>query len=424
MSSATLSPTATPDPRRRAASRPALQERPPGAALQLLCFLLGLAMPFISFSQRGEFTRSFVNRVEMVDLVCLALVAALLLSGRLRFTWAFFVYSAALVFSLAIAAAGGSRGESVTAFAALAMAVLYFAVGRSIAERQTLVKALLAGLLASTLIEAVLVLHDYFLPKWFPTSHSDRVRGTFRSTAQLGGYGFTAAGIVLSFGWVYFRSAWVRLLALTGGVMGIFFVLASTRRSGMFALLVWLGLFLILGLKQMSRRAYWVVLLMSLVAAAIGSSLIAHTHMYDRFWNAYEQAASGKSFTHDQFYTAMDKLDMWFPLGVGVGQSPLVMVRYEAHNGHLGVLVEQGLLGFLGYYGLWLSLIRRKWGNSFGQNTAMVKLLTLTFLCGAFVFMIHARQDRDRMFMLFLGLAPWMVLTTELPTKLTRRENI
>jgi len=417
-----MSPAA---PVRAARTRPA-NDRPAGALLRTLSFLLGFTMPFISFSQSGQFTRALLSRVEAVDIVCACFVSVLLFSRRLRITWAFVVYCLALVISLVIATTTDTRGESLTAFAALLMAVLYYAVGRSIADQQVLVKALLTGLLMSTLIESVIVVHDYFLPKWFPTSHSDRVRGTFRSTAQLGGFGFTAAGILLSFGWVYFRSNWARFLVVIAGVMGSFFVLASTRRAGMFALLLWIGLFLLLGLKGVSRRAYWAVLILSVFALGgmtVWSSQVKSTHLFDRFNVAYEQVAEGRSFTHDQFYKAMDNLEKWFPFGVGVGQSHQVMVRYEAHNGHLGVLVEQGLLGFIGYYGLWLPLLRRKWGESFGKYTKTVKLVSMTFLCGAVVFMIHARQDRDRIFMLFLGMAPLIACATDEVTKRVARRR-
>jgi hypothetical protein len=427
MNATTLHPALASDPRPRPARRVRRRDRPAGKFLQTLCFLLGLSMPFISFAQRSQFTRSLFNRVEAVDLVCVFLLLALFGCGRLRLTWAFGIYTLALVISLAIATTTDTQGEAFTAFMAVMMAVLYYAVGRSIAEQKVLVKALLCGLLVSTLIESIIVCHDYFLPKWFPAKNSARVRGTFRSTAQLGGYGFTTAGILLSFGWAYFRSAWARTLVFLAGVGSCSFVLAATRRSGMFALLVWLGLFLLCGLKHISRRSYWIVVCCSIVAAIglmVASTRVKQSYLFERFNDAYEQVAGGDSFTHDQFYKAIENIGMWFPFGVGVGQSPLVMVRYEAHNGHLAVIVELGLLGFMGYYGLWLPLARRKWADSFGRHTAMVKLVALTFVCAAAVIMIHARLNRDRSFMLFLGMIPLVAFSAEeIVRKVARRRS-
>lgn len=416
MNTLAANPTIASDPRRRPAQATRRRDRPAGKLLQFLCFMLGLSMPFISFAQRGQFTRSLFNRVETVDIVCLLLLLTLFCSGRLRLTWAFGIYSFALLISLTIAITTDTQGEAFTAFAALMMAVLYYAVGRSIAEQKVLVKALLTGLLISTLIESVIVFHDYFLPKWFPTKSDNQVRGTFRSTAQLGAYGFTTAGILLSFGWAYFRSRWVQAFILLAGVCSSFYVLAASRRAGMFALILWMGLFLLCGLKNVSRRSYWIVVcctLIGVIGLSLASVRMKESHLFQRFNKAYNQVADGKSFTHEQFYKAMDKIEMWFPFGIGVGQSPQVMVRFEAHNGHLAVIVEHGLLGLIGYYGLWIPLLRRKWADSFGNHTTMVKLVSLSFVAAAVVFMIHSRLDRDRTFMLFLGMIPLITYSTD-----------
>ena len=427
MSSYPLNP-----PLNRNAASSALRQRSsvakqPGMFLRTLVFLLGFTMPFISFAQHSRITTSLLSRIEAVDIICLLILLVLLFTSRLRLTWAFLLYGVSLVFSLAMASSINGIPGTFTAFAALSMAALYFCLARSIAEEEALVKALVAGLMLSTLIEGFIVLHDFFLPKWFQTTHADRVRGTFRSTAQLGGFGFTVAGILLSFGWVYFRSAWARWLVVIASVMGIFFVLASTRRAGMFALFAWLGLYLLMGLKQISRRSYWVVVTSAVAGfllITVGSSLVSKTHVAERFELAFSQVASGNSFTHEQFYNAMDNLEMWFPLGVGVGQSPLVVVKHEAHNAHLGIVVEQGVLGFIAYYALWIPLLLRNWKDAFGRHSTMVKLVTLTFLASAVVFMIHARLDRDRVFMLFLGLAPYAAcVATDQAKRMTRRRQ-
>jgi len=384
-----------------------------GGLLGILTFLLGLTMPFINLDPRAGITTSLLSRIEAVDIICLLIVLLLVFTARIRITWVMLLYGVSLVFSFALATTNSvNLMRSFTPFAALSMAVVYYCVARSIAEHEAAVKALMAGLVVGVLLESVIVVHDYFLPKWFLTAHSDRVRGTFRSTAQLGGYGFTVAGVLFSFGWVYFRTSWARSLVLLAGVMGIFFVLASTRRAGMFALVAWLAIYLLLGLKQISRKSYWIVVgtsMTGLLALVLGSSFIGKTHLAERFNAAYDKVTSGNSFTHEQFYNAMDNLHLWFPLGVGVGQSTLVVGEHEAHNAHLGIAVEQGLLGIVAYYSLWLPfLLRRKQIAPFGQHSVLVKLVLISFLVGALVFMIHARLDRDRVFMLFLGLAPWV----------------
>ena len=68
-------------------------------------------------------------------------------------------------------------------------------------ESPELTSSILAGVAVVTLVESVVVFHDYFFSsQWFPDPMEGRARGTFKANGQLGAYGFCAAGLLLSFG--------------------------------------------------------------------------------------------------------------------------------------------------------------------------------------------------------------------------------
>ncbi|MCZ7545984.1 MAG: hypothetical protein M5R40_21770 [Anaerolineae bacterium] len=103
----------------------------------------------------------------------------------------------------------------------------------------------------------------------------------------------------------------------------------------------------------------------------------------------------------------MQHVGAWFPLGLGLGRGITVMPgeANEIHNGHLALLVEAGVFGLVTYYWLAAQPFFRKWGDSFGTDTAIVQTLVLAFLLAAAFQMIHGTLHRDRGFMLLLGLA-------------------
>jgi len=392
----------------------------PAALLRWLMFLVGAALPLISFERRRGLTASLLSRIEAVDVLCLLLVAGLLLSRRLRVAWPAKFYLAALAvsFGLGVAMSLAPRAPGlmapVTGLAALGMASLYYIVGASAGEEPRLVRPLLAGVIAGALFESIIVFHDFFFPQWFQAIHSARVRGTFRATGQLGNYGFAVAGLMFAFGWVMFARGWARWLAISVGLLGIFFSFAASRRAAMFGILVWLAAFLLLGLRHMDRRWFWRVMGVSLVALVVLVAFAAqwgHTHMGQRFLEGVSVAASGESFAHIQWNNALERLPWWFPLGTGIGLGHIAVLEGEVHNGHLALAIELGLLGLAAFYSLYLRPFFRNWEGSLGRHSALVRTTVFSFLLGAALMMVHARLHRNREFMLFLGLASSSALT-------------
>lgn len=393
--------------------------------LRMLMFGMGLMLPLISLSRERGLSMALTDRVAYVDILCALTVCVLLLTGRFRIHATQVVYFLALLLSLAIGIAFVPGLGSVTAWAALVMAALYLVVGESIAGSPALVRALLAGMIAGVLGEAVIVMHDFFLPKWFLDRHPDRVRGTFRASGQLAQYGFTVAGILLSFGWTFYRRNKTRVLVVLTGFLAAFFVLAAARRSGMFALLAWVGLFLLLGLRATSRRAYMAVLFISLVGLAallLRTNEEGESYIVERFVSGVELVSSGDSFIHQQFHLVMSNIPVWLPLGTGAGGGHLALERdgvipfAEIHNGHLALVVELGLLGLVAFYILCARALLRRWQPPLaGPSPARaVRVVFVSFMLAAAVFMIHNRLHRDRGFALLLGLAPSVSITAGL----------
>jgi hypothetical protein len=387
-----------------------------------LVFLLGLLLPAVALSPWGSDPHSLLGRATLVDLtVLLALAGFARARGVLRVPAAAWVYFVALLVAFTI---GLSRSVDnldvqtcVVAMLSLVMAWTYFVAGASIATSPKLAKAFVVGLIGALLWQGIVVLHDYSLPAsaWFPDNESRRVRGTFRSNGQLGAFGFSAAGILLCLGWPLFESGKRRMIVVAAAALPLFFVLAASRRSGLAALLIWLALYLVLGFRHALRKTY-PILLAVVIAATVwivrDADELSATYTGVRVQHAIDQVASGNSAFQLQFQSALDSIGMWFPFGVGPGHGYQVVkldeysaLRTEVHDGHLALIVELGVFGWLAFYAMMARPVFRQWGPAMGPAAPMVRTLVITFVLAGAAFMIHNRLHRDRGFLLFLGLA-------------------
>jgi len=415
-------------PRARAADR---TESAP-LLLRMLTFGIGLTLPIISLNRGQSITHDLLSRVETVDILCLMTLLVLTCTRRLRLSLPILLYMIVLFISLPIAL--GNRADlssAVTAFAALMMAALYYVLGASVAPTPALVRALMIGAACGALGEGFIVLHDFLLPgsRWFEAKMENTVRGTFRSTAQLGNYGFATAGLLLSFGWAYFRRNSSRALIFGAGLMCAIAVLASSRRTGMFALAIWMGLYVLVGLRPKTKKGYFAVVIAIALTVAMLATFAGQSvweHFFGRVQRAAEAVQSGDSFTHMQFQRAMDNFALWFPLGTGAGQDMQAVVpeypmdaerTHEIHNGHLALLVELGVAGAIVFNWLVFGALFRRWGQAFGPMTSPVKLATITFMLAAAIFMVHARPQRDRSSMIFLGMVPLIGIASLQPRR-------
>ncbi|MEX0939590.1 MAG: hypothetical protein WDZ59_17125 [Pirellulales bacterium] len=417
MSTASLPYTAPSASTRTAVSAASFAER---AAV----FLVGLLLPAIAISPWG-FAMGGLSRATMVDVMVLLTLVVLLASRRLRVDGYAILYAASLVFALVLGFGFGTSGTDVrwTAiqFIALSMALCYWVLGASIARSPALIKALMAGVVAGFLWEGVIVLHDMIMPAaWFPEADSRRTQGTFRNGGQLANYGFSAAGLVLCYGWPLWKKRSTRLMMIASALFPLLFVIAGSRRSAMAALLFWLMLYLAIGFRSTLKKAYPIILIATVgIAAWLISNwdTFSQTYFGSRAMDAYEQVESGESTFQLQFAAAMDTFWEWFPLGAGLGRGnymtgghAMVMQSWEIHNGHLNIAVESGLFGLVAFYALVIKALLHRWHNDFGKSTRAVRILTFTFLLAGMVFMIHNRLHRDRGFMLFMGLTSAIAL--------------
>lgn len=398
-----------------------LYQRAPAATLapsvlkQALLFGVGVILPLISFrTGLARAMASFSERVTPVDMLVIATILILFVADGIRLHLSVVLYAGALIVAMTISMLWASPARfpnALTASIALLVVLCYWVLGYNVSRSATLTRALLAGVVVGVLWEAVIVVHDYFAAsQWFIDPMSGRVRGTFRASGQLGAYGFSSAGLLLALGWPMFQKRWVRGLIVGAGVLAMFFVIAASRRTGILALCAWVVLILLLGLRRFRSPRYWAVLAAALVFVAVIVYSVASpeaTFLGSRLSSAVAVIGTGESYPEMQLQSAMQHVGAWFPLGLGLGRGITVMPgeANEIHNGHLALLVEAGVFGLVTYYWLAAQPFFRKWGDSFGTDTAIVQTLVLAFLLAAAFQMIHGTLHRDRGFMLLLGLA-------------------
>lgn len=384
-------------------------------------FCIGLILPLVSTEAEREFrVPTFAERIVPVDLLVLGLMSVLLLRGKLRLPLCAKVYVGALLFSFAIGMVlVDPTTEKVyvpaVGFAALSMAFFYMVLGHNLRGSPNLSKATVLGVAVGAMWQLVIVAHDslFSWSQWFLEPMAGRVRGTFRASGQLGAYGFSAAGILLTFGWAFFRSYRLRSLLLLAGLFSVYFTVAASRRSAVIAIICWAVLFLILGYRHLTSLAYVIVL----VCVVVGGILL-HLHVGE-----VKETFHGRRVSEalDSLQTSVDTGDtrqvkelrytlrnvgMWFPIGAGTGRSRYVGWGSETHNGHLAVVTELGVVGLLAFYAMLYHVASRRFTCFSKQKQGLVvRALVMAFVLAAAIFMGHNRLHRDRTFMLFLGLA-------------------
>jgi hypothetical protein len=381
--------------------------------MRTLLFCLGCTLPLVELSNIGEGAgRGILSRMTMVDVLTLIAVLFALLEVRPRSYTPAVLYLVSLAVALLFALVQCSRGaasfdESFVPFAALGMAFCYFGIGSAAARRHELLCALFWGIAVGVFFESVIVIHDYlFSSQWFADTMEGRVRGTFRACGQLGAYGYSAAGLLLTFGRSSFERTRARRLMIVAGLLAAFFVVAATRRSGIFALVGWLLMYLILGSRNVKSRSY-------LFAFCAAAGLCFAVFMYQdrlsdsffghRVLQALKAIESGDNFTVLQAKDMLACFTEWFPFGLGVGYGfTMSSTGHELHNGHLALLVELGVLGIGAFYGMMFTPLLGKRGANL--NRIGIRTLVISFIFASAIFMIHNRLHRDRAFMLFLGI--------------------
>src|SRR5690606_22530096 len=111
-----------------------------------------------------------------------------------------------------------------------------------------------------------------------------------------------------------------------------------------------------------------------------------------------------------QLDAAMAQSEDWFPFGLGIGRGQFMVIpsggaAQEIHNGHLALVVETGIMGLLAFYWMAILPVFRDWGVAGRGDKPIVRFLLITFLAASAVFALHNRLQRDRVFMIFLGMA-------------------
>lgn len=387
------------------------------ALSQALAFSLGFLLPILTLKTGYYGTPTdLASRVALVDLFCVVAMAALCLRGSpATVPIPGGLYFFALVISLfpSLVIFPGREIYAWTAFAALFMAFLFYILGLSVGESPEVTSALLKGVCAVTVLEGIIVFHDYFFSsQWFPDPMAGRARGTFKANGQLGAYGFCAAGLLLSMGRTV-ASRRLRLWTLICGLLAASFVFTASRRTGMICVFVWAAAFAAMGVRFAQRRWYrvFVALLLATIAVlGVSWGVLANSFAGKRLTEGVSSLRRSDGFIQNQHRAIIRTADDWFPFGFGPGRGNLIdptdPERHEVHNGLLAVLVEMGVLGLAGFVAMVLRPLFRKkpWPRGDGAFALRATLIS-SFLLVSLVFMFHNTLYRDRTYMLFLGMA-------------------
>lgn len=388
-----------------------------------LAFGVGFLLPLLTLKTGYYGTPvDLASRVALVDVACLLLLGVIIVrSSPAPVPIAGGAYCFALGVSLIPALVFYDQRESYAwvSFAALLMAFLFYVLGLSIGRSPEVTASLLAGVAVVTLLEAVVVYHDYFsASQWFPDPMEGRARGTFKANGQLGAYGFCAAGLLLTMG-TGLASRRLRNLCVVAGFVAATFVLTASRRTGMICVAAWAVLFAVLGIRFARRRFYRVftgLLLTGIVVTGVSWTALSHSFAGKRLTEGLTSLERSDGFIQLQHRNIVRTAGQWFPFGFGPGRGsridPTDIGRHEVHNGLLAVLVELGVLGFLGFVAMVLRpLFRRRTG----RPPTLQATILLSFLLISLVFMFHNTLYRDRTFLLFVGMATAMTSPKSLP---------
>jgi hypothetical protein len=407
-----------------AVAMPLEAARPRDVALhRALAFSVGFLLPLLTLKTGYYGTPTDIaSRVALVDLACLLLLAVIVIrSSPAPVPVAAGVYFFGLVVSLIPALVFYDQREAYAwiSFSAIVMAFLFYVLGLNVGRSPHVAASLLAGVAIVTLLEAVVVYHDYFFSsQWFPDPMEGRARGTFKANGQLGAYGFCAAGLLLTMA-PGVASRRLRNLCIVSGFVAASFVWTASRRTGMICVFLWAVLFAILGFRFAQRRfyrAFVAVLVVAILAMGISWGALSNSFAGQRLTEGITKLSRSDGFIQSQHRHIVQTADQWFPFGFGPGRGsridPTDIERHEVHNGLLAVLVELGVLGFLGFVAMvLLPLFRRR---SAGPPPLQATLI-LSFILVSFVFVFHNTLYRDRTFLLFVGMATAIACRQTLP---------
>lgn len=392
--------------------------------MRTLLFGIGCSLPFIALSDiAAPEDLGVFARMAFVDYLAILALAMILLEGRGKSPLPAILYCVSLILGLLFGFLrshheGTSMDEAFVSFGALMMAFGYYVVGLVSAQRRDLARALFAGIVVGVYCESVVVIHDYLATsQWFQDTLEGRVRGTFRASGQLAAYGYSSAGLLLAIGWCYFRQNRTRLTVTAAGALAVFFVVAATRRSGLFALGVWLTAFLLLGTRHVKSRSYVAAFSAAAVLClsyVMFQDKLSQSFLGYRIARALEGIQNDDNFIVLQAREVLDRAHEWFPFGLGAGQGQTTLANgrvYEIHNGHLALVVELGLLGILAFYLMSLAPVLGRWNANLAKMR--IRPLVISFIFASMLFMVHNRLHRDRGFMLFLGMATMLSATSK-----------
>lgn len=392
------------------------------AGNKFLAFAIGLTIGVLTITRDyiGS-PRDLFSRVAPVDFLCIAMLALLFFIHRMKTPPVrSLLYASAIVLSLVpgLLVTGGERVHVWVSAAALLMAFGYYLLGLNLGASPVLIRWMLSGLCIGVFFQGVIVLHDSIVrnshAQWFPDPMEGRARGTFKTNGQLGAYSFCAAGLLLTFGTTMGSKLFRRMCALLGLMASSFAFLAS-RRMGMLCMFIWGALFVVRGIRFWERRSYKlfvVAFFAGAVALAIKWPDLQDTFMAQRFMNAVNGITKDEGFIQNQFRAVVHSANNWFPWGFGVGEGAAINpdIRQEVHNGILAVLVELGVLGFLGFMGMVIyPIVNRAWRKRSREHD-WLNLQITTFLIVSVLFMFHNTLARDRVFLMFLGIATTVML--------------
>jgi hypothetical protein len=384
---------------------------------EALVFAIGFFLPILTLKTGYYGTPTDLSsRVALVDLLCMAALGVLCLRGspaRVPIPGGLYFFALVMALFPSLVIFPGREIYAWTAFAALVMAFLFYVVGLSIGESPGVTSAFLKGLCAVTLLEGVVVFHDYFFSsQWFPDPMAGRARGTFKANGQLGAFGFCAAGLLLSMGCAV-PSRRLRLVSLVSGLVAASFVFTASRRTGMICIFVWAAVFAVMGVRFARRRWYrvFVALLLATVAVlGVSWGFLSQSFAGKRLTEGVTSLRQKDGFIQNQHRAILRSAPRWFPFGFGPGRGnlidPMDPEHHEVHNGILAVLVELGVLGMAGFGAMMLRpLFRRKPVPQGDGPLALRGTIIASFILVSVVFMFHNTLYRDRTFLLFLGMA-------------------
>ena len=377
-----------------------------------LPFAVGFALPLISFQTGSSYrAETLWERLTVVDILTILAFVCAAIVGKLAVRSIAMFYGSALFAGFGIAAlnnlvAGESLRVSAIESIALAVAFLYWIVGFNIAGTRSL-RPLVIGIACGVFLESVIVIHDWLSAnRWFVDNMEGRVRGTFRKNGQLAAYGFSVSGILLTIGISVERSSRWRTLLVIGGLLGILFLIAASRRSALFAVFSWIACYAVLAGPRSRHLAYYVTVFAFVVGGFLGfvyREVWIDTLFGTRVLHGVERLASLEGdFLFEQVVIALSHWNEWIPFGMGIGRGRLLMDGLEFHNLYLALIVEIGVLGLFAFLALVVTSFRTLL-NAMPKGS--MRPWVISFFFAAALFGVHNRLHRDRTFMLFLGIA-------------------